>query len=827
MQSPFVACLLEELEKRRYGDKRQAEIVDRFNGLTAHYKQVGAVDPEAMAMQRVLDEQTELTARKNRMNYTALRKLSDINAHFDSYTGPNEARAAASLLTMDPAARSDLNVPGLERVYFGQLWRGMDDVLKHMSKGKFGFQKGKAYFDNVVDEVFGKATGDATAAEIAKAWNAGTAMVVDLWKMAGGEMGRLENWGLPQMQSLAKLIRNGGKDGSTWISDHMQWLDWDKMRWPNGAPIDPADRQRALEEAWRTLSSDGVAHVNPTSFQGNGHALGDMIDQHRFLLYQDGAAWRAAHDKYGDGTVFDVMTGYVSDMAHKMALIRVFGNNPVAMADTIEAMAIKRAYDRGGTQEMLKVKTALNSKYKPMVEMATRQNAMDPESTLANVVTGTGNVLTSALLPGAVLAAMPGDIATMVITHAFNHLPVLPALTGYTHNLVSPAEMTRLATQSGFIMDEVVHSIFSKSRFSGLAEHGPEWTKRMSDLTMRASGMNVHTNALRWSSQAEMMGGLAAERGTDFDSLPFKDMMQRYGINAKDWNTFRAVKPWEPYPGVERLRPSDMLSNKNNQGVYEKFQLMILQESRYAVSDATAEAAVTLKGATRPDTLPGALLHSFAMYKNFPITMALLYGRVAMAQPTAGTRIGYAAALGTSLVLAGAVGLQMREMSKGRDPLPVDRPAFWGKALLASGAMSIWGDFLFYGINDIGKSPTDVAAGPIVSFAGDTAQLALGNMFAYADAMGTLKADKAQHTPWMAKAVEYASRYTPGTNLWWARTALQREIFDSARVISDPRGAANLQRREQKRVRDFGNESWWAPNTPFPQRFPGPPVGVQ
>lgn len=828
MQPTFIACLIEELDKRRYGDKRQAQIVDRFNGLTAHYRHIGAVDPEATAMARVLDEITEDTARKNRMNYTALRKLSDINGHFDAYTGPNEARAAASLLTMDAQSKSGMNAEVFADVYRGQLWRGMGDALDRIGKGKFGFQKGKAYFDNVVDEIFGKATGDAVAAELAKSWNAGTGMVVDLWKMAGGEMNRLENWGLPQLQSLAKLIKNGGgREGAVWKADHMQWIDWDKMRWPSGAPVDAADRGRALEEAYLTLTSDGSYKIDPAAFKGRGRALGDMIDQHRFLIYKDSEAWRSAHDKYGDGNVFDVMTGYIADISNKMGLIRVFGNNPEAMIETVKATAAKRAFERGGAQARLEVLAALKNRFEPLAEIALRRNAMDPESTMANVVLGTGNVLTSALLPGAVLAAIPGDLATMAVTRAFSHLPVLPALTSYIRNLVTPAEMTRLATQSGFVMDEIIHSIFSKSRFSGVAEYGPAVTKRLSDVTMRASGMNLHTNAARWASQAETMGALAAERGTKFDDLAFKDMMQRYGITAKDWDTMRAVKPWEPYPGVERLRPSDLLTNKNNQDVFEKFQSMILQESRYAVPNSTTEAAVMLKNTTRPDTIPGALLHSFAMYKNFPITMALLYGRVAMAQPSVGGRLGFAAAMGSSMILAGAVGLQLREMSKGRDPLPVDRPAFWGKALLASGAMSIWGDMLFYGVNDIGKSPSDVAAGPIVAFAGDTSQLAFGHMFALADAAGTLKADKGQHTPWLAKAVEYGSRYTPGTNLWWARTALQRELFDPLRAISDPRGSANMMRREQKRVRDFGNQSWWEPGTAFPQRLPGPPVGVQ
>lgn len=827
MLSPFLSCLTAELEKKRFGDKRKAEIVDRFTGLAAHYKAIGAVDPEAMAMTRVLDEVSADTARRARMNYTALKKLSDLNGHFDAYTGKSEADAAKALFTMDARSKSELNVGTLADVYKGQLWAAMNDVVEKMGKGLFGFQRGKAYFDNIVDEIFGKATGDKVAAQLAKSWNEGVGMVVDLWRMAGGEMERLDRWGLPQLQSLAKMLRNGGNDGADWIADHMKWVDWDRMRWPNGSPIEPADRPRALKAAWETLSSDGANGIDPRSFKGNGHALGNVVDQHRFLIYKDGEAWRAAHEKYGDGSVFDVMTAYIADISHKMALVRVFGNNPTAMIDTVKATAIKRAAERGGGKEKLAVQAELKKSFDPLAEVELRRNAMDPESTMANIVLGTGNVLNSAQLAGAVLAAMPGDFATTLITRAFNHLPVLDGITSYVRNLVAPGEMMRLATQSGFVLDELVHSIYSKSRFSGVAEYGPEWTKKLSDFTLRASGMNNHTNAARWVGQAEMMGALAAERGTDFDKLPFKEMMERYGITSKDWDKLRALTPWQPYPGVERLRPSDLLTNSNNQQTFERLQSMILQESRYMVPNSTTEASVKLKGDLRPDTLPGALLHSFAMYKNFPITLALMYGRVAMTIPSTQGRLGYAAALGSSLLLAGAVGLQLREMSKGRDPLPVDRPSFWGKAALASGAMSIWGDLIFYGVNDFGKSPTDVAAGPIVSFAGDTTQLAFGRMLGWADKFGTLKENRESKTPWLAQATEYASRYTPGTSLWWARTALQRELFDPLRAISDPRGSVNMMHREQKRVKDFGNESWWEPGTRTPQRFPHSPIGVQ
>lgn len=839
MQPTWVECLAGELQARGYGEQRQKKLLDRFDGLREAFMAQGNADPEGMAAMQVMSEVELATREKNRRAYDTLLKRTAIANHFSVFNyntaiigaanqDATPAAAAIALLSADARSKSGLNAEVMADVYKGQLWAAMQDVVDKLGKGKFGFQKGKAFMDDVVDEIFGRATGSEAAREIATAWNKGAAMVVDLWREAGGTMHKLDGWGLPQLQSLAKVIRNGGADGATWIADHMNWLDWDRMRWPNGAPIQPSERAGVLKAVWETLSSDGANKIDPDKFAGNGHALGNLVDQHRFLIYKDGEAWRAQHEKYGDGNVYDVMTAYIDSMSHKMGLIRVFGNNPEQMMKMVQAIALSRAKD--GAQKVA-TQAALKNRFEPLAEAVLRQNSMDPESTMANVVIGSGNVLNAAQLAGAVLAAMPGDLATTMVTRAFNKLPVLDGLIGpYVRNLFKPGEAAALATQSGFVMDEVIHSIFSKSRFSGLAEYGPAWTKRTADVTMRASAMNVHTNALRWANQAEMMGMLARTADVAFDEHPLRFMMQKYGITADAWDRLRAIDKWEPYPGVTRLRPSDILATgaAGRQQIFERFQSMILQESRYMVPNSTTEATVTLKGTLRPDTLPGALLHSFAMYKNFPISLALMYGRVAMSLPERSGRLQFIAAAGTSLILSGAVGLQLREMSKGRDPLPMDRPAFWGKAMLASGAMSLWGDFLFAGVNQHGSGPVDMAAGPIASLAADTTQLAFGKMFKFADDFGTLKADKFdKSSPWGAQAVEFASRYTPGSSIWWGRAALQREIFDPLRAIADPRGAIKMDRKERQRVKDFGNESWWEPNTRTPQRFPGLPVGVQ
>jgi len=231
------------------------------------------------------------------------------------------------------------------------------------------------------------------------------------------------------------------------------------------------------------------------------------------------------------------------------------------------------------------------------------------------------------------------------------------------------------------------------------------------------------------------------------------------------------------------------------------------------IPEATIEGSVALKDTTRPDTLPGALLSSFAMYKNFPISFAMIYGRLGMTAPGTWGKLKFFAGLGAAMTLVGAVGTQMREISRGREPLPmnpIENPAFFGKALLSGGALSIWGDFLFNGVNEFGKGPQDIAAGPLVAFAGDTTQLVLGDIFQWADSVGSL-GDKEFKSTTASKAVDYARRYTPGTSIWWSRLALEREVWDRFQELADPNAYQKRQRRMRKQRKDYGNEYWFAP----------------
>lgn len=830
----FVTCVQDNLKKRGFHHKRVKEITDDYERMVLGYQQRGhsTTDAGTLAMKDLFERITRDTQERLKRTSAMISKQADNMSRIDQADtvttskflmdgkrgskGVAIARAAVSLIEHDPRFQG-MSYSGNKETIRGELYAIFDDVLSKVGKGAFGTQRGKAHLPNIIREIRGEATGDATAREFAQAWLKVSDYGVDLFNQAGGSMRKLSKY-IPQQQSAAKLTRAGKAD---WVETHMRAVDWDNTRWPDGTMILAEQRQDVLETVFDTLVSDGATRLDTSAFRGRGRAVGNMLDNHRFLHYKDAQSWLDVHEKYGDGNVFEVFTRHIEDMSHRIALVETFGPNPEMTALNIASIVRKKAAKEGG-QAVKDAEAILKNKFEPMLETVMRQNPMDPESFMGNTVVGVGNILTAAQLGSASFLAIPGDFMQTAAVRALNNMGLFDGVGYYVKTLVSdPKFMRDIATQSGFVMDEAVMSTYAAARFTGLATHGPAITRRISEAAMRLSLMSGHTRAARWAVQAEFMGLMNRMRKTKFEDLPFRRVMERYDITPDEWDAMRSyATTWAPRKGVEFMRPIDILKSDipNRQGLYRKFQGMIFEEARTMVPESTIEGAVMLKDTSRPDTLPGALLHSFSMYKNFPVSFMMIYGRLGMTTRTKLGRLGFYAGLGAGMTMVGALGTQMREISRGRDPLPMDNAAFIGKAFLSGGALSIWGDFLFAGVNEYGSGPQDVAGGPVIGLVGDTTDLLFGDMFQWADTIGTL--DEGFESSSAAKAVEWVKRYNPLSSIWWARLALERQVFDRLQEIADPKVYRKRQQRRKRQVRERGNDYWFAPGDRTPERMP-------
>ena len=77
-----------------------------------------------------------------------------------------------------------------------------------------------------------------------------------------------------------------------------------------------------------------------------------------------------------------------------------------------------------------------------------------------------------------------------------------------------------------------------------------------------------------------------------------------------------------------------------------------------------------------------------------------------------------------------------------------------------------------------------------------------------------------QETRFGKEIARAAKRYTPGSNAWYARLALERLFWDALQRAGDPRANQSFRRTMQRARKNYGSEFWWKPGQVTPGRLP-------
>jgi hypothetical protein len=132
--------------------------------------------------------------------------------------------------------------------------------------------------------------------------------------------------------------------------------------------------------------------------------------------------------------------------------------------------------------------------------------------------------------------------------------------------------------------------------------------------------------------------------------------------------------------------------------------------------------------------------------------------------------------------------MSAKDLMRGYERRDLDKPGTWLAALMQSGALGIYGDFLFAQTNRFGNGALETLAGPTAGTAASVINLATRARDGEAKA---------------ADALNIALQNTPFLSLWYARPALDLLILNSLRESLSP---GFIQRQQQRRREDFGQE---------------------
>lgn len=518
------------------------------------------------------------------------------------------------------------------------------------------------------------------------------------------------------------------------------------------------------------------------------------------------------HSAYGSGSIYDVLVGHVSDMAHEIAMVKRFGPNPALTIRNMQNMIRKLAAEAGNVG----LADAENAKLGKMFAIASRENGLSHMDGIGNFMAGVRNLLTSAFLGSASLVAVPSDLALATIAKNYNRLDGMRFMSRYL-SLMNPTNGAdrQLAVRLGLLAEHAVAQAYGARRLLGFDIAGPSITRRITDVTMNLSLLTPHTKMARWAFGMEFLGLLADNATKAFDELPFRDMLTRHGITADDWNAMRKTPLYEER-GATFLRPLDYMDvdgSRAGMDLAQKFQTMVVDESKFAIPDVNMHSRRILIGDTDPGTFLGEVARSFAMFKNFPLTFTNVIMRRYLTDALVdGRQASYSAALLLSMSAIGALRIQLGQITQGRDPQKMDDPKFIMRALMTGGGLGIYGDFLLQDHNRFGDSLPETVAGPVFGQAlPDALKLTAGNM------QQLLDGDDPEILRELAEA---AKRYTPGTSIWWGRLLMERLLWDELQRMADPKFVERVRRAEKRRQKEFGQGSWWQAGERKPDRAP-------
>ena len=513
--------------------------------------------------------------------------------------------------------------------------------------------------------------------------------------------------------------------------------------------------------------------------------------------------------KYGSGdNVFDMMMGHLDEMSREIAAMEGLGTNVKQTLKQVKKSAnsyFKKMEDAGKLGRWRKRRISSYFKHDThsfldrMYDVYSGAANIPVDEAAAQTGQTIRNYLISTQLGGAMLSAL-SDMGFAQMASYYNGIPLGRTL-GKQIKLFAPGSKAdqQFAVNSALGADQWTATAATQARFTGEIP-AKQWSATLSDSILRASGLVRWTEAGRWAFGIEYMGMLASQAKKSFNDIDgqFKQRLETYGFTAAEWDEIRRT-PITKHEGAEMLVPGDLI--RKNRALGERLLIMLHSEQEYAVPSSSLRGRTAIGRDIPKGTLWGETVMSGTMYKAFAATLFQTHLKRIWRQGTWKGTATAATAMLTATTLMGAMSLQLKDISRGKKPRPMNTFAFWLAAMVQGGGLGIFGDFITSDMSRFGASFGTTVAGPVWGFFTDITRL--GNKVYDSVAEGENK--------WGSEVTYLGLRYTPVGSLWYTRIAVERLVADQIQMLIDPKYRTRWRTREQNMRREKGQEFYWKP----------------
>lgn len=656
------------------------------------------------------------------------------------------------------------NVEYRTKAITGMAHSEMMDVFNELHNTAFGLKrKNVALADDMIRELFGTGTGNKKARKLADQWLNVSEKMRTRYNDAGGAIGKLDTWGMPQSHAQHKVAKIPREEWKSFIE-------------PKLANADEVD----LDFIYDTITTGGANKVDTKKPRlGGGKMLANRNAEERILHFKDGDAWLEYNKAFGNSDdPLSVFTDHIRRMATDTSLLEIMGPNPDSMfrmlADEVKRMEAlgtnKQKGFEGYTEALYNV---VSGKVDESAAATTFSRGMQQNFETMRALQ------TASKLGSATLSAV-SDLGTLMVNTKYHGMDISKVLKTMMKNF-NPQNQVQIA-KLGFAAD-----IFNSTLSQRYTELGRGWSSQASEAVMRASGLSIWTEAANKAFQFELYSHLGRIAGN-----------MQAGMK-QDYRLFRQYG-WS--------KDEILALDFDNLSQLEQTRLleMVNQEGEYAVMQGNARARAVTTGGMQKGTAGGELIRSAMQFKTFPATfMIQQLGRTVM-QGDNFSKFKYGAGILTSTTIMGAIAMMAKDATKGytpRDGSPLDENAkaedyraFWGAAVLQGGGAGILGDLLFTDQSRAGSIAATLA-GPSLG----TVERAYG-----ATVGQTHKLAEGKSTTFGGSAVDFVNREVNPLNLWYTKALIEKYVVNNIKEIVDKDYKKNKRKQAKRRKKAYGQE---------------------
>lgn len=204
--------------------------------------------------------------------------------------------------------------------------RQMVDTLEATDAKFFGLFENAEGVRALVREIFGEATDVPQAKTGAAEFKKIAEQLRQRFNRAGGDVGQLDDWGLPHHHSQARVAEAGR---ATWVDAILPRVDRGRYVRPDGTPMDDAELRSFLGEAWTTIATGGVNKLEPGRAGGSGMRA-NRGNEGRQIHFKDADSYLDYQAQFGERSLYEVIVGHISGVSKDIALVETMGPNPDA-----------------------------------------------------------------------------------------------------------------------------------------------------------------------------------------------------------------------------------------------------------------------------------------------------------------------------------------------------------------------------------------------------------------------------------------------------------------------------------------------------------------